>query len=95
MEQDNGSPPITGQAKLASRSVGVAHMYSCGAVVHADPKHYNIVFDVGPLTNDDFAAFIEADASVSPSQCSGSCLLAISLSLILMTRTFMNAVGFI
>ena len=39
---------------------GIAHMHSCN-IIHTDLKHDNIMFDAGPLTNDDFAAILEAD----------------------------------
>jgi len=39
---------------------GIAHMHSCD-IVHTDLKHDNIMFDAGSLTNDDFAALLEAD----------------------------------
>jgi serine/threonine protein kinase len=39
---------------------GIVHMHSC-QIVHTDLKHDNIMFDAGSLTNDDFAALIEAD----------------------------------
>lgn len=35
-------------------------MHSCD-IVHTDLKHDNIMFDANSLTNDDFAALLEAD----------------------------------
>jgi serine/threonine protein kinase len=41
---------------------GIAHMHSCN-IIHTDLKHDNIMFDASSLTNDAFAALLEADPS--------------------------------
>ena len=59
---------------------GIAHMHSL-QIVHTDLKHDNIMFDTGSLTQDDFAALIEADPPrYHPPEKSGECIVQAAVS---------------
>jgi serine/threonine protein kinase len=59
---------------------GIVHMHSC-EVVHTDLKPDNIMFDTGPLTQDDFTALIEANPSRRhPPEASWDCAVQAAVS---------------
>ncbi|EDR12577.1 uncharacterized protein LACBIDRAFT_311104 [Laccaria bicolor S238N-H82] len=78
---------------------GLAHIHHCG-VVHADLKHDNIMFDIGPMTRDDIETFIKMNpARRHPPEESWQCVVQAGVSQPLplpspseaMTRNYMVA----
>lgn len=59
---------------------GIAHMHSC-EVVHTDLKPDNIMFDVGPITNDHFVSLAKADPPrYHPPEESWDCVIQAAVS---------------